>query len=183
MVRYAGGKAMLENSESLNNQAIKLASNGDYTEAIACFMRAINIEKENYLLWFNLALTYRDAGDIKDARKAIQNAFYMNPTDEEVIETLATICYESSDIAAAFEYAMMGLSLNGDNYRLWNTLGVLYFNQDEYETASEAFENALVVNPYYYDALYNLRDCYEELGNAAGAQVCSERMKGLAKRG
>ena len=174
---------MLESSESLNNQAIKLASKGDYTEAIACFMRAINIEKENYLLWFNLALTYRDAGDLRDARKAIQNAFSMNPTDDEVIETLATICYESSDIAAAFGYATMGLDLNEDNYRLWNTLGVLYFSQEDYQTASDAFENALIINPYYYDALYNLRDCYKELGNHVGAEICNEKMKGLPRRG
>lgn len=173
---------MLENSESLNNQAIKLASNGDYTEAIACFMRAINIEKENYLLWFNLALTYRDAGDLADARNAIQNSFYINPTDEEVIETLATICYESSDITGAFEYTAMGLSMNADNYHLWNTLGVLYFNQDDYESASEAFESALMTNPYYYDALYNLRDCYEELGNINGAKICNEKMKELSRR-
>ncbi len=174
---------MLESSESLNNQAIKLASKGDYTEAIACFMRAINIEKENYLLWFNLALTYRDAGDLRAARKAIQNAFYMNPTDDEVIETLATICYESSDIQSAFAYATMGLDLNEDNYRLWNTLGVLYFSQDDYQTASDAFENALIINPYYYDALYNLRDCYKELGNDVGAEICNEKMKGLPRRG
>ena len=174
---------MLESSDSLNNQAIKLASKGDYTEAIACFMRAINIEKENYLLWFNLALTYRDAGDLRAARKAIQNAFYMNPTDDEVIETLATICYESSDIQSAFAYATMGLDLNEDNYRLWNTLGVLYFSQDDYQTASDAFENALIINPYYYDALYNLRDCYKELGNDVGAEICNEKMKGLPRRG
>ncbi len=173
---------MRESSESLNNQAIKLASKGDYTEAIACFMRAIHIEKENYLLWFNLALTYRDAGDLKAARKAIKNAFCMNPTSEEVLETSATISYECNDFDAAFEYVFRGLSINGDNYRLWNTLGVLYFNQDAFEEASEAFENALVLNPYYYDALYNLHDCYEELGNFTGAKVCEEKMKGLSAR-
>ena len=145
-------------------------------------MRAINIEKENYLLWFNLALTYRDAGKLKSARKAIKNAFSINPTDDEVLETSATICYECSDLPAACEYAMAGLSLNENNYRLWNTLGVIYFNQDEYEAASEAFENAVIVNPYYYDALYNLRDCYEELGNIVGAMECDERMRSLSAR-
>ncbi len=173
---------MRESCESLNNQAIKLAATGDYTEAIACFMRAINIEKGNYLLWFNLALTYRDAGAIKNARKAMQNAFDMNPTNEDVIETLASICFDCGDIPSAFEYTTMGLDLNENNYRLWNTLGVLYFNQDDYQTASDAFENALILNPYYYDALYNLRDCYEELGNSIGAKTCNDKMKELSRR-
>ena len=55
---------MLERSDTLNNQAILLASDGAYNEAIACFKRAIVIDKENYLLWFNLGVTYRDAGNL-----------------------------------------------------------------------------------------------------------------------
>ena len=38
---------MIERSDTLNNQAIILASDGAYTEAIACFKRAIIIDKEN----------------------------------------------------------------------------------------------------------------------------------------
>ena len=36
---------MKEQAESLNTQALNLAQNGDYTEAIACFKRAIVVEK------------------------------------------------------------------------------------------------------------------------------------------
>ncbi len=170
---------MLENSEVLNNQAIELASKGEYAEAIACFKRAINIEKQNYLLWFNLGITYRDAGDLNDAKNALLKAFYMKPEDEEVIESLAAICYATSDLSDAFEYTAMGLHLNDGNYRLWNTLGVLYFNESDYGSASEAFEQALCINPYYYDALYNLRDSYDELGNKIGVAECNKRMKEL----
>ena len=63
------------------------------------------------------------------------------------------------------------------NYHLWNTLGVLYFNQSDYESASEAFEQAITINPYYYDALFNLRDAYGELGNTVGAAICAQRMR------
>ena len=127
-------------------------------------------------------MTYRDAGDIEDAKRAIQKSYYINPDDEEVIETLATICYETSDISGAFEYTAIGLSMNPDNFRLLNTLGVLYFNQEDYASASEAFEGALSINPYYYDALYNLRDCYDELGNGVGVAICTEKIKELSGR-
>ena len=81
---------MLETSENLNNQAIELASQGDYAEAIACFQRAISIEKENYLLWFNLGLTYRDAGNINGARAALEKAYgnadaYIDAAIEEAV--------------------------------------------------------------------------------------------------
>ncbi len=168
---------MLENSEVLNNQAIELAAKGEYTEAIACFKRAITVERENYLLWFNLAITYRDAGDLQDAKNCLKKAHYINSEDEEVIETLANICYSMNDITEAFEYVSTGLSLFEDSYRLWNLLGVLYFHQMDYESASEAFEQALSINPYYFDALYNLRDAYIETGNSIGANECSKKMQ------
>ena len=54
---------MQENSESLNAQAIDLASQGDYPEAIACFKKAIILDKDNYLLWYNLRDTYEQLGN------------------------------------------------------------------------------------------------------------------------
>ena len=43
---------MTERADKLNNHAIILAADGEYTEAIACFKRAIIIQRDNYLLWY-----------------------------------------------------------------------------------------------------------------------------------
>ena len=66
---------MIERSDVLNNQAISLASEGNFKDAIACFKRAIFIEKENHLLWYNLGITYRDAGDLSNAKKSLETAY------------------------------------------------------------------------------------------------------------
>ena len=170
---------MRENCEKLNNQAIDLASKGQYKEAIACFMRAITMERQNYLLWYNLGITYRDSGDLASAKLTLEKAFRINPEDDSVIETLAIICFNMGNLTEAMNYCIVGLHQNENNYHLWNTMGVLYFNQSSYEDASEAFEQALTINPYYYDSLYNLHDTYEELGNKVGMKVCSDRMAEL----
>ena len=73
---------MLENSEKLNNQAVHLASKGEYEDAIACLKRAITVENSNYLLWFNLGLTYHDAGNISLAKAAMEHAYRINPYDK-----------------------------------------------------------------------------------------------------
>ena len=170
---------MKENCEKLNNQAIALAQEGAYDEAIACFMRAITMENQNYLLWFNLGVTYRDAGDLKNALSAMEHAYYINPDDEEVVETLAVLLYSMNNPHEAMQYCFLGLNLNDKNAHLWNTLGVIFFNMEEYQDASEAFEMAITNSPYYYDALFNLRDTYEELGNKAGREECERRLKEL----
>ncbi len=170
---------MVENAASLNTQAIELAENGNFTEAIACLKRAISIEKYNYLLWYNLGITYRDAGNLNDAKLALLKAHEIEEEDDEVIETLALVCFNQNSYEEAMAYCLEGLSKNSKNAHLWNTLGVIYFNTNDFPLACEAFENAVTINSYYYDALFNLRDTYEELGNKAGFQMCVEQMKNI----
>ena len=47
--------------------------------------------------------------------------------------------------------------------------------------ARQSLEQALCINPYYTDALYNLRDTYTELNNKIGAGECDKRLKELEK--
>ena len=172
---------MLERSDTLNNQAIILASDGAYTEAIACFKRAIVIDKNNYLLWFNLGVTYRDAGKLEEAENALEMAFNMAPEKEDVGETYATICLMQKNFAKVFQICTETLDFNPVNPHLWNLLGVTEFQQENYNEASSYFEQAVSINPYYLDALYNLRDTYSLLGNLKGEAACNAKIKELEK--
>ena len=172
---------MIERADTLNNQAIILASDGAYTEAIACFKRAIVIDKENYLLWFNLGVTYRDAGNLSDAENALEMAFHIAPEKEDVGETYATICLMQKKFSKVQQICMETLDFNPINPHLWNLLGVTEFQQENYTEASNFFEQAVSINPYYMDALYNLRDTYSVLQNHKGEAACDARIKELEK--
>ena len=170
---------MLENSEVLNKQAINLAESGMYNEAVACLRRAVVIDKKNYLLWYNLGITYRDAGNLSDAKLALLQAYKLNDLDEELLETLALVCFGLEDYDEAFGYCYECLDLNPLNFHCWNNLGVMSFSKQDFESAVEAFEMAISINPAYYDALYNLRDAYLEIGNVKGSRECDELLKNL----
>ncbi len=172
---------MTERPDSLNNQAILLASDGAYTEAIACFKRAIIIDKENYLLWFNLGVTYRDAGKLLDAENALETAYRIAPEKEDVAETFATICLMQKKLSKVQQICMDALDLNPINPHMWNLLGVSEFQRENYEEASSYFEQAVSINPYYQDALYNLRDTYSVLENHKGESACDARIKEIGK--
>lgn len=174
---------MVESSEKLNNHAIELAAQGDFAEAITCFKRALSLENGNPLLWLNLGLTYRDAGDFHGAYKALETAFSINPYNDQVIETMADVCFHLKKLDEAFSYCVFGAKVNPENSHIWNNMGVIFFNQKNFLSAAEAFESALTLNPYYYDALFNLRDTYLELGNNDGAAECKKRMKELRNSG
>ncbi len=173
---------MIERSDVLNNQAISLVSEGNFKDAIACFKRAIFIEKENHLLWYNLGITYRDAGDLSNAKKSLETAYSINPIDEDVIETYATICLSLKQFDETRFLCEEGLDLNPLNTHLWNLLGVSYFQTEEYEEAQAYFEQAVYINPYYVDALFNLRDTYDELGNKSGKIECDKKLAELGEK-
>lgn len=172
---------MLENSEKLNNQAVTLAAKGEYDDAIACLKRAITVENENALLWFNLALTYRDAGQIAKAKAAIEYAYTINPQDEEIIETLAVLCISAGAMDEALLHCTAGLELNSLNPHFWNTAGVIHFSSADYQTAADCFEHAVSLDPHYYDAVFNLRDTYGELKNSVGVQECARLLSSIRK--
>ena len=170
---------MTERPDKLNNHAIILAHGGEYQEAIACLRRAITIERNNYLLWYNLGITYRDSGDIPSARNALEKAHQIEPERLDVLDTLGTLCINDEDYLAALSYSQEGIELAPENSGFWNIAGVALFNMEKYELASEHFEQALCFNPYDANALYNLRDTYQELHNQVGARECEKRLNEL----
>ena len=173
---------MQENSEILNSRAIELATDGAYPEAVACLKRALSIDRDNYLLWFNLGVIYRNSGDLEFAKQALKKAASINSEDADIFETLGLICYSLQEYDDAYGYYIAALEITQDNATLWNNLGVLLFARGEYADVCEAFEEAITIFPHYYDALYNLRDTYTELGNTKGAAICNEQLKTLGKQ-
>lgn len=169
---------MTESVEALNNRGIELSESGQFPEAIACYKRAIMLEKENYILYFNLGIAYQKQRNFRAAKAAMETALKLNRADE-VLESLAVICLEQKKLSEAADYCHIGLDENPENAHLWNTMGVIFFEQGEYENAAETFEQAVSLNPYYYDALFNLRDTYSELGNTQGESECQARLSAL----
>jgi len=172
---------MIERSDKLNNQAILLASDGAYPEAIACFKRAIVIDKANSLLWYNLGVTYRDAGNLVEAEKALSTAFMISPENMDIEETYATICLMKKDLDSVREICVEGLDYNPLHSHLFNLLGVVEFQSENYDEAAEYFEEAVHINPYYLDAYYNLKDTYSMLNNINGETECDIKIKELEK--
>lgn len=172
---------MIERSDKLNNQAILLASDGSYQEAIACFKRAIVIDKENSLLWYNMGVTYRDAGNLVEAEKSLATAFMISPENMDIEETYATICLMQKDLESVREICVEGLDYNPLHSHLFNLLGVVEFQSENYDEAAEYFEEAVHINPYYLDALYNLKDTYSMLNNKKGEYEVEQKIKEIEK--
>ena len=125
--------------------------------------------------WHYLQRFRRHSQCTKISRKSTSDC----PEKLDVLDTLSTLCINDEDYIAALDYSHKGIDLAPENSSFWNIAGVALFNLEEYELTSEHFEQALCKNPYDANALYNLKDTYEELHNNAGAKDCEQRLKEL----
>ncbi len=163
---------MQETPQTLNDCAASLASTGQHPEAVACLKRAILLEPDSSVLWFNLALSYRALGEIRGARDALLRAMRGDPLDVDTIDTLAVVQHELGEDSNAEQAYLRALDLAPQNGRVWNNYGVLQFSQKRYNEAVQSFEKAVTLIPDFADALYNLRDTYDELGNIPAREIC-----------
>ncbi len=164
---------MEETPSNLNDSAVKLASEGAHNEAIACLRKGLLIDPENGVLWFNLALSYRALGNREAAREALIRAAEDIPNDTDVFDTLGVVLHELGDDAGAERCYDRALDIDPGNGRVWNNFGVLLFGSERFTEARSAFEKSLTLIPDFDDALYNLRDTYEELGRFDEMRTCA----------
>ena len=171
---------MEESADLFNDTAVALAADGCYMEAIAYLRRAVQLEPDNALVWFNLGLNYYALKQKQDARYALMKAAQRNPHDADIWDTLGVVLHEIGETEAAKKAYTAALNLEATNGRIWNNYGTLLFNEQEYQQARYAFESALIFSPDLTDALFNLRDTYTILGNTALEKKCEKMIQSLS---
>ena len=85
------------------------------------------------------------------------------------------------DLESVREICVEGLDYNPLHSHLFNLLGVVEFQSENYDEAAEYFEEAVHINPYYLDALYNLKDTYSMLNNKKGEYEVDQKIKEIEK--
>jgi tetratricopeptide (TPR) repeat protein len=138
-------------------------------EAVELFKQALSVDPGNSLLWTNLGLAQQKMGDYEEAMDSFQMAIGLDDESADPWYSMGIIYYHMNDFQAADRCYQTALRRNEACPQAWNNLGVLRFNQGSYEEARFCFEEALIFLPLYYDALFNLRDACEALGDVKAA--------------
>jgi tetratricopeptide (TPR) repeat protein len=110
----------------LNSKGLLLSELSQYDQAIECFEKAIQSNKDHFEAWYNKGLTY--------VRKR-----YYNKQAIECFEKVVECCDETHWITKAL-----------------NNQGVVYYKEGKYDDALECFEKAIEQDHYYKSALDNI---------------------------
>ncbi len=125
------------------NLAIDVKKAGKISEAEKLLLKAIEVEPENGVAYFNLAQVYDLQHRYPEAISSLQKALTTPNVNITVVHSLlADIYLESGDYPQAIKEAEITLKRNPKFVRTFITLGRIYEKLGEYQKALSQFEKA-----------------------------------------
>jgi tetratricopeptide (TPR) repeat protein len=142
----------------------------DYNTALEYFTELKNNGVENGDVYRHLAACYNGLGNAEQAMAMINAGLEKNPSDAGLILEKVNAYLKEGKGAEAVEDLNKLRELDPENAQLLFVLGTIYGdenNKDVYdvEKARKFYEDALAINPDYYDATYNIGVLYTGMAN------------------
>lgn len=147
----------------------------NYEQALAYFTDLKNIGYDKVDLYKDLAATYNGLGDEAKAFEMINLGLEKYPGDASMIIEKVNVYLKQGKGEEAINDLKQLNELDPNNASILFILGTIYGdeNNDVYDSdkAIQYYEEAISVNPQYYDAVYNLGAMYISLSNKLKAQA------------
>ena len=157
-------------NDMLNLAATSALRAGDYNTALEYFTEVKNNGTEASDIYRHLAACYNGLGNAEQAMAMINAGLEKNPGDANLILEKVNAYLKEGKGAEAVEDLNRLRELDPENAQLLFVLGTIYGdenNKDVYdvEKARKYYEDALAINPDYYDAIYNIGVLYTSMAN------------------
>lgn len=144
---------------------------GDDSKAVLHYQKAVKLEPDFALAYFNLASSLRRQNKFNDAEERYKKAIKLEPKNSLFCVKLADLYYEQKSFDDAIKYFQQAIKLAPDDAVLYVSLGASFKALLQYDDAKKAYENALKLNPDYALVYSNLADMYNEMGRFDEAEV------------
>ena len=163
-------------NDMLNLAATSALRAEDYTTALAYFTELKDAGVDNVDLYRHLAACYNGLGDSEQAMAMINTGLEKNPGDANLILEKVNAYLKEGKGAEAIEDLNKLHELDPENAQLLFVLGTIYGDENngevfDAEKAVYYYEEAIKINPNYYDAIYNLGALYITMSNKLKAQA------------
>ena len=157
-------------NDMLNLAATSALRAGDYNTALGYFTEVKNNGTETSDIYRHLAACYNGLGNAEQAMAMINAGLEKNPGDANLVLEKVNAYLKEGKGAEAVEDLNRLRELDPENAQLLFVLGTIYGdenNKDVYdvEKARKYYEDALAINPDYYDAIYNIGVLYTSMAN------------------
>jgi tetratricopeptide (TPR) repeat protein len=143
-----------------------LYSNTNQVEkAIAIYLKAIELDKKDGNLYYNLSGLYEKAGDKNRANQYLGEAVKLNPDDLESRLTLAENLIDKGNIREAENHLAFVLQKKPDSVKALVLMTNILEKQGDKKRLKETYEKLLLLDPNSETLIYNLGVLEYETGD------------------
>jgi tetratricopeptide (TPR) repeat protein len=136
----------------------------NYLDSIVYFKKSIEIDKNNFEAYNNLASSYLRVNDLKEAEFNFKKALERNPKSVNSHLLLSKVYLAGKKNEKAIQYLTSLKSLK-DNINVIFEIGRIHLEMRNYNEALKWFQKAKKINPNSPSIFNNLGVCYENLND------------------
>ena len=146
-----------------------------YTEAVAEFQKAINLDSDFIAAHISLGEVYLEIGELDDAETAANGALRIDANSQPARQLLDDI----RQVRSAQSTQSTGTSSNATDVKTHYERGEAFLNNGQYNEAAAAFKRVIKADPDFADAHYSLGVAYLEMGAFDDAKMEAEEASRL----
>ncbi|MGB9431303.1 MAG: tetratricopeptide repeat protein, partial [Candidatus Acidiferrum sp.] len=143
---YAG-PSLAQTAQVYRQQASTFAHSKSWDEAIAAYRKALNLEPNDALTHYDLALALTYKGETKQAVEEFEAAVRLKPTWGEAHYGLGAALYELHDQAGALKELRKSVECEPSNADAHRFLAHVYSDQNDFPSAERELDRAVALKP------------------------------------
>ena len=147
LVLILPAKALAQTAEAYRKRAAELSQAKSWDDAIANYSKALEIEPNDALTHYNLALALKYKGETRDALKEFQAALELRPKWAEAYYGLGSVWYDLKDQDAAMKGLRTAETLDPANAATHRLLARIFSQQNNLADAEHELKLALRLKP------------------------------------
>ena len=170
-------------TSALINAALAYQRGGMYQDALANYEDLKNLGYDKVDVFKNIAACYIGLNDDENALQAIQTGLEKFPGDQSMIIEKVNLYLKQGKGEEAISDLNQLHEMDPNNASILFILGTIYGDDShdifDADKAIQYYNQALEVNPEFYDADYNLAALYVNLANKKSGHACVRKAPGV----
>lgn len=154
-----------------NNMGVSLIALQNYSEAIQCFDRALELSHSDAaILWNNKGVAFYRMGWLQDASDCFNRSLKSKPEYSPALNNLGAVMAARKSDEMAIDLYTKSISSDIYNKVAWSNKGRSLLTLKRYSEAWDCLHNALILDKNYAMAWINMADYYYQVKDAKNYQ-------------
>jgi tetratricopeptide (TPR) repeat protein len=157
-------------------KGLSLSTLGREEEAIQCYDKAINIDKNYAHAWNNKAVSLGHLGRSEEALHCCDQALELVPQYFDAWCNKGTSLFNTGHYEEALQAFNQATEINPQDPTGWNGKGLCLVDLDRAKEAIPFFDMALKIDPKFASSWANKGNALNKLGQPAAALICYDQV-------